>query len=506
MDLTPSAPQRIGRYAVRRRLGSGAFATVWLAYDAQLDSPVAVKVLADNWAGDAQVRARFLEEGRYLRRVESPHVVSVYDAGELPDGRPYLVMSYADQGTLGDRLDAGSLTTGQAMVVLRQVGAGLQALHDRDILHRDVKPANVLFRSRKGEVCAMLGDLGLGKALDASSRLTMAAGTPSYVAPEQARAESLDARADQFSFGALAYLLLGGRSAYSHADLKQAANPAAPAPLASSDGGFGEGGDERVDAVVRRAMAIERDDRWPDVATFVTALDDAVTGSVGSRVEEPVDTIVAQPWLPFDPDATAAGAAPSLGTGATDPAASDPPRRARRRLLGVLAVLVLLPFAGGAGAVGGQEIARETAPTTAQITDDTGRLEVTVPHDWTTAVGTGAWQAPQDEQDYPAVSAGTATDWTDAEASGQGVFAGLMPGSGLPGQLPGHPECSGTPSTSAEGGSQPSTTRVFSGCPDGVVVERVEQVSSERLLWVQVRSQTTGTAYRVLSSVTTYGY
>src|SRR5215218_2006876 len=100
-----SMPARLGRYAVRRRIGSGGFATVWLAYDEQLDSPVAIKVLADNWTEDHHVRQRFLEEGRYLRRVESPHVVSVYDAGELEDGRPYLVMSYADQGTLADRLE-----------------------------------------------------------------------------------------------------------------------------------------------------------------------------------------------------------------------------------------------------------------------------------------------------------------------------------------------------------------------------------------------------------------
>ena len=103
-------PSRLGRYAVRRRIGSGGFATVWLAYDEQLDSPVAVKVLADNWTEDHHVRQRFLEEGRYLRKVESPHVVSVYDAGELDDGRPYLVMSYADQGTLADRLEVEGLT------------------------------------------------------------------------------------------------------------------------------------------------------------------------------------------------------------------------------------------------------------------------------------------------------------------------------------------------------------------------------------------------------------
>src|ERR687896_2140312 len=124
-------PDRLGRYAVRRRIGAGGFATVWLAYDDQLDSPVAVKVLAYNWTEDHHIRTRFVAEGRYLRRVDSPHVVTVYDAGELDDGRPYLVMTYADQGTLADRLEVDGLNSAQALEVVRQVGAGLQTLHER---------------------------------------------------------------------------------------------------------------------------------------------------------------------------------------------------------------------------------------------------------------------------------------------------------------------------------------------------------------------------------------
>lgn len=208
-------PARLGRYAVRRRIGAGAFATVWLAYDEQLDSPVAVKVLADNWTEDQAVRQRFLEEGRFLRKVESPYVVAVYDAGELDDGRPYLVMSYADQGTLADRLGIDGLAPAQALDVVRQVGAGLQTLHERGVLHRDLKPANVLFRAVDGRLHAMVADLGLGKSMEVSSRLTVIAGTPSFVSPEQAQGEPLDPRSDLYSLGALSYLLLSGRAAFS---------------------------------------------------------------------------------------------------------------------------------------------------------------------------------------------------------------------------------------------------------------------------------------------------
>jgi hypothetical protein len=485
-------PSRLGRYAVRRRIGAGGFATVWLAYDEQLDSPVAVKVLADNWTEDQHVRQRFLEEGRYLRRVESPHVVSVYDAGELEDGRPYLVMTYADQGTLADRLEVGGLTPAQAMEVIRQVGAGLTALHQRDILHRDVKPANVLFRTAEGEVRAMVADLGLGKALDVSSRLTMIAGTPSFVAPEQAQAEPLDARADLYSLAALTYLLLAGRAPYAHADLAAAARPQPPLPISTPERPFSD----QVDAVVRRGLAIDRDERWPDVATYVDALADALGEPVGGGVSEP--------WLPLDPQLTQPGARPSPmpATGPLgDP--TPPPGRRRRRLVGAFAGLVVLAGGGGVGFVLQQQLGGQVT-----VTDDEDTISVTVPDDWEEATSTRGWDPPNAEgaAEFPAVSVGTSPTWTTAGTGAEGVFAGILPGTELPEQLPQHPECGKAGERMDDSSALGSSATVaYSSCPDGVTIERVVQVTTTQLLWVQVRSADRATANDVLDSVELHG-
>ncbi|HEY3005306.1 MAG TPA: serine/threonine-protein kinase, partial [Kribbellaceae bacterium] len=261
-------PVRLGRYAVRRRLGSGGFATVWLAYDEQLDAEVAVKVLADNWGDDESVRRRFLEEGRFLRRVESEHVVQVHDVGELEDGRPFLVLTYADRGTLADRIREKPLELAEAVDVVVQVGRGLTALHRRGLLHRDVKPANVLFRSTDDGERAVLSDLGLGKSLDEVSRITLPGGTPSYVAPEQAMGERLDPRADQYSLGAVAYAALTGRSPHHVNGLRAAAE--VKEPPRPSELGFAV--PDRIEEAILRALQPDRENRWPDVATFTREL------------------------------------------------------------------------------------------------------------------------------------------------------------------------------------------------------------------------------------------
>jgi len=483
-------PARLGRYAVRRRIGSGGFATVWLAYDEQLDSPVAIKVLAENWTGDSHVRRRFLEEGRYLRKVESPHVVTVYDAGSLDDDRPYLVMSYADQGTLADRLETEGLTVPQACEVVRQVGEGLHALHQRGVLHRDVKPANVLFRTVDPEhqgtlVRAMVGDLGLGKALDVSSRLTLIAGTPSYVAPEQAQGEHLDARADEFSLAALAFLLLSGRPPFSHGSLSAAAEPPPPLPLSTPERRFSPA----VDAVVRRGLAADREERYPDVPAFVTALRESLgesgMGSLPAR------------WLPVDADLTQPGNRPSLVPAQDEASAPARPKRRAWWPAAVLAAVLLV-----AGGLGGWAWWRGTH-STETFTDQDGTLSVTVPRSWARDVSLDGWRPPDSTFSQSALSVGDRADW---RASGQGVFVGLMPEGDLPKSLPRHPSCTkaGAPQRSTEG--DPALTAISTGCTGGgVIVERAVQVSSSLLLWVQVRSGDEDTAHQVLDSVRTRG-
>ena len=428
-------PSRLGRYAVRRRIGSGGFATVWLAYDEQLDSPVAVKVLADNWTEDHHVRQRFLEEGRFLRKVESPHVVSVYDAGELEDGRPYLVMSYADQGTLADRLEVEGLTAGQALEVVRQVGLGLQALHDRGVLHRDVKPANVLFRTvdpatadgRAGDVRAMLGDLGLGKSLDMSSRLTMIAGTPSFVAPEQAQGEPLDARADQYSLGALTYLLLTGRAPYAHATLAAAAAPGAPPPMSTPEREF----PPQVEAVVRRGA--RRRPGGPLAGRH------GVRRRAARGPRRRPHAPVPEPWLPIDPELTQPGARPTCAAGRgrplPDPVPPAPPRRRRR-----WPCWSARPAGPRRGAAAGGSSPSARRATDAALTDATGSLAVTVPRDWKRSRADRPWTPPTGASASRAL--GRHLRRLDRpRRPPRASSSGSCPADELPAQMPRHPEC-----------------------------------------------------------------
>lgn len=335
------APAQIGSYRIERLLGTGSFATVWLGFDPSLDARVAIKVLADNWSHDLRVRERFLDEGRLLWRLDHERIVRVYSLGELPDGRPYLVMLWADGGSLRDRLDAGPLPVGQGLRLLREIAAGVAVLHGNGIVHRDLTPGNVLFRSRPaGAERVMIADLGLAKAIAAASGLTARAGTPGYMAPEQDDPLAVvDTRTDVYGLGRLGTELLG-TSAAGRFD---------------SDVRPRDGVPEKVAAVLRTATARLPADRYRDAAAFAVALRRAA----------------------------APRSAPAAPVGI-----AVPRRRRAMAFAGVLVVAAIVP-AVASDSVGGRA---PRAPGAA--VDSTGRITIALPSGWR-AKGDG-WEGQRD--------------------------------------------------------------------------------------------------------------
>ncbi|WP_285554752.1 serine/threonine-protein kinase [Actinoplanes regularis] len=256
------APSMIGRFRVIRRLGSGAFATVWLAADDVLESQVAIKVLAENWAHHPDVRARFEQEAQVLRRADSERLVRVHDYGELPDGRPYQVMTYASGGTLADRLANGPMPMGAALRTATAITEAVTVLHESGVLHRDLKPSNVLFDTVRGTERVLVADLGLAKAIAQASGFTVVVGTPGYMAPEQSLpGGGLDVRADVHAIGAMTYQMLTGQAP--HYDRARMMAPSRLRP----------GIPRQIDRAVLRALHRDRRRRWGSAAAFAAALD-----------------------------------------------------------------------------------------------------------------------------------------------------------------------------------------------------------------------------------------
>jgi hypothetical protein len=323
----------------------------------------------------------------------------------------------------------------------------------------------------------------------------MVAGTPSYVAPEQARAEAPDARADQYSLAALAYLLLAGRPAFQYSSLAEAGRPATLAAISSPARPY----PPEVEAVIRRGLAFDRDDRFATVTELVDALEAAVAPVVeGSAVTEA--------WLPVDPDLTQPGPRPALTSGGAAPPSTEPHPGPRRRGRAVVVGAVVGLVGLGLGLTGGYALERSQAPDERTVDDVEGTLSVTVPADWDGADADQGWSPPNAATaTFPAVSAGTTATWAAEGSTGHGVFVGLLPGEEIPEQLPQHPECEETGSPARDTTGDVNTTVVMTGCPGGVTVERVVQVTSDTLLWIQVRSPDRATANRVLDSVRTHG-
>jgi serine/threonine protein kinase/Tol biopolymer transport system component len=209
---------QIGQYLIESKLGEGGMSTVWLALDPRLGRRVAIKFLSDNLA-DAEARRRFQREAQMASSLNHPHIVTVYDIGEF-DGRQYLVTEYVDGGTLKDWARDKRRTPLEVAELLTGVADGLAAAHQAGILHRDIKPLNILV-ARNGY--AKLADFGLAKLAEsgkfdlashspeAPTRQGVILGTIAYMSPEQASGQPLDSRSDIFSFGVVLYEMLFGR-------------------------------------------------------------------------------------------------------------------------------------------------------------------------------------------------------------------------------------------------------------------------------------------------------
>ncbi len=271
VPATPGGPTTIGRYPVSRRLGAGAFATVWLGRDTDFDVDVAIKVLADNWAADPAIRERFLTEAKFLRRIRDRRVVHVYDIGTLEDGRPYFVMDHLDAGSLEDLRSSG-VAPAEALRLCAEAARGLEVLHRHHLVHRDVTPGNLLLTSRPdGSLAVVVADLGVARSVLDSSAGAMVVGTPTYMAPEQAGSGAVDARADVYALCAVTYALLTGEPPFpvlTIADLTGRPTDAAPAPLAA-----GLGAPATLDGLFVSGLATDPHRRPPSAAVLAEAFD-----------------------------------------------------------------------------------------------------------------------------------------------------------------------------------------------------------------------------------------
>jgi hypothetical protein len=248
---------------------------IYLAEDGELGRKVAIKVLDDRFAGDEQLRQRFRREALTAARLAgNARAVTIFDVGEW-EGRPFIVMEYMPGGTLADRAREGPVAPETALTWLAQVAEALDAAHELGIVHRDVKPANLLFDTR-GDLA--VGDFGIARAAEDTLGMTAAGtvlGTAGYLAPEQALGQPATAASDRYALGVVAYeLLTGGRPfERSSTTAEAAAHIHEPVPPASQRG---VGLPPAVDRVFDRALAKDPSDRYGSGAELVEALRSAL--------------------------------------------------------------------------------------------------------------------------------------------------------------------------------------------------------------------------------------
>jgi Protein kinase domain len=316
-----SAGDEFAGYRIERSLGRGGMGVLYLAVEPGLERHVALKLIAPEAAADEVFTRRFAEESRIAALIEHPNVVPIYAAGE-EDGIPFIAMRYVSGSDLGRRLAReGRLEPAAAAALLAQVGNGLDAIHAAGLVHRDVKPANVLLGDTgAGEDHAYITDFGVARNVATESGLTQTGrfvGTLDYVAPEQISGGAVDARADVYALGCLLFKLLTGEVPYPRdgeaARLYAHLNDPPPAPSL-----YATAVPMALDDVANRAMSKAPEDRYPSAGDLGRAAVASLSGS-----------------SPALPERTVATGAAAMRTGATTAARAEPsgePTAVTRRL------------------------------------------------------------------------------------------------------------------------------------------------------------------------------
>jgi len=322
-----------GRYEIEELVGTGGMSSVYRARDTVLERPVALKVLHEHFSADPEYVERFRREARAIARLNHPNIVTVIDRGEF-ENRQFIIFEHVAGENLKEVVEReGPLAVPQALALTHQIARGLAFAHEQGVVHRDVKPQNVLL-DESGT--AKVTDFGIARSLDLGEGLTETGtllGTSDYIAPEQASGQPVDARSDQYSLGALLYELLTGEVPYRADSFMAVAMRHLRDPVPSVRERRPDV-PERVDEIVARAMAKRPEDRFPSTEAMVAAIEAALAGETGDSA---------------GPGA-ATGVLPRVERRPRSSAAGRPSPRARKRQRR-FAPLLLALLVVGAGAV-----------------------------------------------------------------------------------------------------------------------------------------------------------
>ena len=272
-----------GRYELQDVAGSGGMSSVYRARDTVLERTVAIKILHEQYSDDPEYVERFRREARALAQLNHPNIVTVIDRGEF-EGRQFIVFEHVEGENLKELVDReGQLPVDRALALVHQVARGLAFAHDHGVIHRDVKPHNVLIDE---DGVAKVTDFGIARSLDPADGLTETGtllGTSEYIAPEQASGARVDERSDQYSLAVVLYELLTGEPPYTGDNFMAVAMKHIQQPVPRVRDVRPDVA-PRIDAIVARAMAKRPDDRFPSTEAMMAALEAARVGKDSTPV------------------------------------------------------------------------------------------------------------------------------------------------------------------------------------------------------------------------------